>query len=143
MALAYPAAVADAGTMAANDESARTRLARLRKTEEAADQHRREQEYAVGDQVMLSTRAAARYQKKLSSGSSAPSPSVELGAAHVTLDLPRDMLVYATRQRGSTQALRPERGGVAWSSAVQPVVCACRLKEDGCGSGRWRRSWAG
>jgi hypothetical protein len=90
-----PAAVAAMGEMAANDETARTRLTEAQaRQEEAANRHRRQEVYAVGEQVMLNTKHLSGYRHKLACRFIGPFPIVEVGTATVTLDLPRDMKVH-------------------------------------------------
>ena len=90
-----PAAVTAMTDMAANDETARSRLAEAQaRQEKAANRHRRQEVYAVGDQVMLSTKHLAGYQHKLLCRFIGPFPVVEVGTATVTLDLPADMKVH-------------------------------------------------
>ena len=89
------AAVTAMTDMAANDETARSRLAEAQaRQEKAANRHCRQEVYAVGDQVMLSTKHLAGYQHKLLCRFIGPFPVVEVGTATVTLDLPADMKVH-------------------------------------------------
>ena len=65
-AVQVPAAAAAMTVMAANDEGARASMAVAQdKQKAAADRHRREEAYAVGDQVMLSTKHLRAYEHKL------------------------------------------------------------------------------
>jgi hypothetical protein len=90
-----PAAAAAMSDMAANDESARTRLAEAQEQQKtAADKHRRHEEYAVGEQVMLSTKQLKAYRYKLACRFVGPFTITAVGAAHVTLDLPDDMRLH-------------------------------------------------
>ena len=90
-----PATAAAMTDMAAHDETARTRLAEAQaRQEKAANRHRREEAYAVGDQVMLSTKHLAGYQHKLLCRFIGPFTVIDTGTATVTLDLPTDMRVH-------------------------------------------------
>ena len=94
-----PAAGAVMGEMAANDEAARTRMAQAQaQQEQAADRHRRqEQQYAVGEQVMMRTDHLAGYARKLCGRYCGPFAVLAMGRGTVTLDLPGSMKkVYAT-----------------------------------------------
>jgi hypothetical protein len=90
-----PAAVQVMGEMKANDEAARGRMAEAQaQQEKAANRHRREEVYAVGEQVMLSTKHLLGYKHKLACRFIGPFLIVEVGAGTVRLDLPRDMKVH-------------------------------------------------
>ena len=90
-----PAAAAAMTDMAAHDETARTRLAEAQaRQQKAANRHRREEVYAVGDQVMLSTKHLTGYQHKLLCRFIGPFTVIDTVIATVTLDLPPDMRVH-------------------------------------------------
>ena len=83
------------GEMKANDEAARGRMAQAQAQQEtAANRYRREEGYAVGEQVMLSTKHLLGYKHKLACRFIGPFPIVEVGVGTVRLDLPRDMKVH-------------------------------------------------
>ena len=92
----HSAAAAVAMTdMTPHDETARTRLAEaLARQEKAANRHRREEMYAVDDQVKLSTKYLAGYQHKLLCRVIGPFTVIDTGTATVTLDLLPDMRVH-------------------------------------------------
>ena len=90
-----PAAAAAMTDRAAHDETARTRLAEAQaRQQKAANRHRRVEVYAMGDQVMLSTKHLAGYQHKLLCRFIGPFTVIDTGTATVTLDLPTDMRVH-------------------------------------------------
>jgi hypothetical protein len=90
-----PAAARAMGEMAANDEAARGRMAEAQaQQEEAANRHRREEKWEVGEQAMLSTKHLAGYKHKLACRFIGPFPVVEVGTGTVRLELPRDMKVH-------------------------------------------------
>ena len=128
-----PAAVTAMSEMAANDESARTRLAEAQaRQEKAANRHRREVVYAVGEQVMLNTKHLAGYQHKLACRFIGPFPIVEVGTATVTLDLPRDMKVHKRVNVDKVKRYTPSVGewpGRRQESRPLPV----RISDDGQG----------
>ena len=91
-----PAAGVVMGRAAADDETARARMAAAQAQQEAAaNRHRRHEEYAVGQQVMMRADHLAGYQRKLTSRYVGPFAVVEVGGGTVLLDLPRDMKVHA------------------------------------------------
>jgi transposase InsO family protein len=90
-----PAAAKVMGEMQAHDETARGRMAQAQvQQEKAANRHRREEVYEVGEQVMLSTKHLMGYKHKLACRFIGPFPIVEVGPATVRLELPRDMKVH-------------------------------------------------
>jgi hypothetical protein len=87
-----PAAAEMISTMAANDETARSRMVEAQaKQKAAADQHRHQTVYAVSDQVMLSTTNLTAYQHKLSCRYLGPFAVLAVGNGTVTLDLPDEL----------------------------------------------------
>ena len=92
---AVPAAASAMTDMAVNDETARTRLAEAQaRQEKAANVHRREGEYVVGDQVMLSTHHLTGYDRKLQGRFIGPFAIIAVETGTVTLDLPDTMKLY-------------------------------------------------
>jgi hypothetical protein len=90
-----PAAATAMTDMAANDETARTRLADAQaQQEKAANRHRRAEQYTVGDQVMLNTKQLSSYKHKLACRFIGPFAVVATGTGNVTLDLPADMRIH-------------------------------------------------
>jgi hypothetical protein len=90
-----PAAVSAMADMAANDETARTRMAEAQaQQEKAANRHRRVEVYVVGDQVMLSAKHLTGYKRKLACRFIGPFAVVGAGPGNVTLDLPPDMRIH-------------------------------------------------
>jgi hypothetical protein len=87
-----PAAAEMISTMAANDETARSRMAEAqRRQKAAADQHRLQTVYAVNDQVLLSTADLTAYQHKLACRYLGPFAVLAVGDGTVTLDLPDEL----------------------------------------------------
>jgi hypothetical protein len=104
--------------MAANDESARSRLAEAQQQQKAAaDKHRRHQVYAVGDQVMLSTKQLGSYRYKLACRFIGPVTITRVGDAHVTLDLPADMRMHNVVNVDRIKRYMPSVG--EWPGRVQ------------------------
>jgi transposase InsO family protein len=90
-----PAAVSAMTEMAANDEAARARMAEAQAQQvKAANRHRREESYAVGEQVMLNTKHLTGYKRKLACRYIGPFAVVAIGTGNVTLDLPADMSIH-------------------------------------------------
>jgi Chromo (CHRromatin Organisation MOdifier) domain len=119
------------GEMAANDETARTRLAEAQaRQEEAANRHRRHEVYAVGEQVMLNTKHLAGYRYKLACRFIGPFPIVDVGTATVTLELPRDMKVHRRVNVDKVKRYTPSVGewpGRSQQSRPLPVL----VSDDG------------
>jgi hypothetical protein len=87
-----PAAADMISTMAANDETARVRIADAQARQKAAaDEHRRAATYAVNDQVMLSTENLTAYDHKLCCRYLGPFAVLAVGNGTVTLDLPDEL----------------------------------------------------
>lgn len=87
-----PAAAEMISAMAANDETARSRMAEAQARQKAAaDPHRHQAAYAVLDQVMLSTANLAAYQHKLCCRFLGPFAVLAVGNGTVTLDLPDEL----------------------------------------------------
>jgi hypothetical protein len=128
-----PAAVTAMADMAANDETARTRLTEAQaRQEKAANRHRREEVYTVGQQVMLSTKHLSGYKHKLTCRFIGPFAIVEVGRATVTLDLPRDMKVHERVNVDKVKRYTPSVGewpGRRQESRPLPV----RVSDDGQG----------
>jgi hypothetical protein len=128
-----PAAVTAMSDMAANDETARTRMADAQaQQEKAANRHRREESYAVGEQVMLNTKHLTGYKHKLACRFIGPFAVVGAGTGSVTLDLPADMRIHAVVNVDKVKRYVPSVG--EWPGRVQhsrplPV----RVAEDGTG----------
>jgi hypothetical protein len=141
-----PAAATAMTEMAANDETARTRLAEAQaRQEEAANRHRRQEVYAVGEQVMLNTKHLSGYRHKLACRFIGPFPIVEVGTGTVRLDLPRDMKVHdrvnvdkvkrytpsVGEWPGRTQVTRPLSVSVSDDGQEQYEVEAILGKKEG------------
>jgi hypothetical protein len=128
-----PAAVTVMTEMAAADETARTRLAEAQaRQEKAANRHRREEVYVVGEQVMLRTKHLSGYKHKLACRFIGPFPIVAVGTATVTLDLPRDMKVHARVNVDKVKRYSPSVGewpGRKQESRPLPVL----VSDDGQG----------
>ena len=128
-----PAALEVMTEMAANDETARSRLAEAQAAQEkAANRHRREVSFAVGEQVMLSTKHLSGYQHKLACRFIGPFPITAVGTATVTLDLPRDMKVHERVNVDKVKLYSPSVGewpGRTQESRPLPV----RVSDDGKG----------
>jgi len=128
-----PAAVSALSDMAANDETARTQMAEAQaQQEKAANRHRREESYAVGDQVMLNTKHLAGYKHKLACRFIGPFAVVAAGIGNVTLDLPADMRIHDVVNVDRVKRYVPSVG--EWPGRLQhsrplPV----RVAEDGTG----------
>ena len=90
-----PAAAEAMAGMAANDETARARLAEAQAAlEAAANRNRSEQSYDVGDHVMLSTKHVKHYGRKLMGRYIGPFRVSGVGQGTVTLELPDDMRAF-------------------------------------------------
>jgi hypothetical protein len=128
-----PAAVSAMSDMAANDETARTRMAEAQaQQEKASNRHRREESYAVGDQVMLNTKHLAGYKHKLVCRFIGPFAVVAAGTGIVTLDLPADMRIHNVVNVDRVKRYVPSVG--EWPGRMQhsrplPV----RVADDGTG----------
>jgi hypothetical protein len=128
-----PAAATALTDMAANDETARTRLAEAQAQQElAANRHRRVGVYAVGDQVMLNTKHLTGYQHKLTCRFIGPFAVVGTGTGNVTLDLPGDMRIHDVVNVDRVKRYVPSVG--EWPGRLQhsrplPV----RVADDGTG----------
>lgn len=128
-----PAAAQVMGEMAANDEAARGRMAQAQaQQEKAANRHRREERYEVGEQVMLSTKHLAGYKHKLACRFIGPFTIVEVGVGTVRLDLPGDMKVHDRVNVDKVKRYSPSVGewpGRSQESRPLPV----RVSDDGQG----------
>jgi hypothetical protein len=90
-----PAAAKAMDEMQANDETARSRMAKAQaQQEKAANRHRRVEVYEVGQQVMMNTSHLAGYKHKLACRFVGPFRVVEVGVGTVRLELPSDMKVH-------------------------------------------------
>ena len=128
-----PAAVSVMSDMAANDETARTRMADAQAEQErAANRHRRAESYAVGEQVMLNTKHLTGYKHKLACRFVGPFEVVNAGSGTVTLDLPTDMRIHDVVNVDRVKRYTPSVGewpGRTQHSRPLPV----RVAEDGVG----------
>ena len=128
-----PAAVTAMTDMAANDETARTRMAEAQaQQEKAANRHRRAEDYEVGEQVMLNTKHLTGYKHKLACRFIGPFEVVATSTGTVTLDLPADMRIHDVVNVDRVKRYTPSVG--EWTGRTQhhrplPV----RLAEDGTG----------
>jgi hypothetical protein len=119
--------------MAANDETARGMMVEAQaQQQKAANRHRREASYAVGDQVMLNTKHLTGYKHKLACRFIGPFAVVSVGTGSVTLDLPTDMRIHDVVNVDKVKRYVPSVG--EWPGRVQqnrplPV----RVADDGTG----------
>ena len=107
-----PAAAKAMGEMQANDETARSRMAKAQAAQEkAANRHRREaQVYVVGEQVMMNTSHLSGYQYKLACRFIGPFRVLEVGTGTVRLELPADMKVHDRVNVEKVKRYRPSVG---------------------------------
>ena len=128
-----PAAARAMEEMHANDETARSRIAKAQaQQEQAANRHRREEVYQVDEQVMLNTKHLSGYQHKLTCRFIGPFRVVEVGTGTVRLELPRDMKVHDNVNVDKVKRYIPSVGewpGRSQESRPLPV----RVSDDGQG----------
>jgi hypothetical protein len=128
-----PAAVTAMTDMAANDETARSKMAEAQaQQEKAANRHRRAEVYKVGEQVMLNTKHLTGYKHKLGCRFIGPFEVVGAGPGNVTLDLPADMRIHDVVNVDRVKRYVPSVGewpGRTQHSRPLPV----RVAEDGTG----------
>ena len=119
--------------MAANDETARGMMAEAQaQQQKAANRHRREASYAVGDQVMLSTKHLTGYKHKLACRFIGPFAVVSVGTGSVTLDLPADMRIHDVVNVEKVKRYVPSVG--EWPGRVQQSrPLPVRVADDGTG----------
>jgi hypothetical protein len=130
-AATVPAAATLLSEMAANDETARGMMAEAQaQQQKAANRHRREASYAVGDQVMLSTKHLTGYKHKLACRFIGPFAVVSVGTGSVTLDLPADMRIHDVVNVEKVKRYVPSVG--EWPGRVQQSrPLPVRVADDG------------
>ena len=128
-----PAAVSAMTEMAANDEAARSMMADAQAQQvKAANRHRREESYAVDEQVMLNTKHLTGYKHKLACRYIGPFPVVASGVGNVTLGLPEDMRIHDVVNVDKVKRYVPSVG--EWPGRVQHSrPLPIRVGDDGTG----------
>ena len=125
-----PAAALAVAGMAANDEAARSKLIKAQEQQKAAaDAHRRDEVYIVGDQVLLRTDHIRGHPYKLEGRYFGPFTVIAAGPVTVTLDLPKDMRMHSTVHVEKVKRYTPSVG--QWTGRVQSVPPAPELDDQG------------
>ena len=128
-----PAAAKVMEEMKSNDETARTRMAAAQEQQQkAANRHRREEVYAVGEQVMLSTSHLRGYQHKLMCRFIGPFPILEVKPGTVRLQLPTHMKVHARVNVEKVKRYTPSVGEWPGRSQESRPLPVC-VSDDGQG----------
>jgi hypothetical protein len=113
-----PAAAVAMTDMASHDEAARSRLMEAQRKQKAfADAHRKDEKYAVNDQVFLRTDHIKGYQYKLAGRYIGPFAVTAVGDVTVTLALPDDLRFHDTVHVEKVKRYVPSVG--EWSGRVQ------------------------
>jgi hypothetical protein len=113
-----PAAAAAMTDMASHDEAARSRLMEAQRKQKAfADAHRKDEKYAVNEQVFLRTDHIKGYQYKLAGRYIGPFAVTAVGDVTVTLALPDDLRFHDTVHVEKVKRYVPSVG--EWSGRVQ------------------------